>query len=571
MPTTGGILMFYKSYLCRSLCLALSGWACGVSAASIKAPSETAFGRMFTPTVPVQVRVDALAMALSAAWDASECQNSAVLADVVAAGLAREFAYAEFRKKFEGAANAACQVSGPQPVLASSVVPEEAIDRLLADVVDAVGTDANETGKVSNETNSQPINTKSPYSATAGLRSLSTQAAHVPAPGDSKSGPKTEPETEKKSKLDELIAGLETGNSDLRDLLRLHERMTEFDKLEDDKGFIKAICELDEEEEKVHLVNFSRCSQLVYQEIGSRYGTIVSKTAIAEELGKASNDPRIAGMKKLANDMRPRVEYAAALEASTRGANYGLYAGPSRVLQDDGKWKDGTEFLLRFNTEVFNNNPSTFLCPLGSWCRGFTDISYTTPGSFPKETANPAALPVNPFDQEGELRVRTGIISHLNPWFGMEYGVGFTSPVEDSAGFSRIEPMARVGAHFQTLYSDGVVGEVSMGLAHDRSKSFLLDLDPNTNSSTVGDGTDPAVNSRNDFVQKDYFNRAYMEGTVLFPRAEILGGWRLAARLSLDAPLNGNSEAEARASVLFYYPLSNWLDTFKPVQAKPKP
>lgn len=230
--------------------------------------------------------------------------------------------------------------------------------------------------------------------------------------------------------------------------------------------------------------------------------------------------------------------------------------GPSQVLQDDGKWKEGSEYLLRFNTEVFDSESTGYdsLCLLRkSWCRGYTDISYTSPGVLPKEVEDPS-VPPNPFKQEGTLRVRAGIISHSNPWFGMEYGIGLSSPIEDGNDFSRVEPMARVGAHFQTLYNDGVVGELSVGLAHDRSRTYLTDK---------GTADNP--------IYEDEFNRLYLEGTVLFPRAEILGGWRLAGRLSMDAPINGDSEAEVRASVLVYYPLSNWLDTFKPVQAKPAP
>lgn len=201
--------------------------------------------------------------------------------------------------------------------------------------------------------------------------------------------------------------------------------------------------------------------------------------------------------------------------------------GPSQVLQDDGKWKEGSEYLLRFNTEVFDSESTGYdsLCLLRkSWCRGYTDISYTSPGVLPKEVEDPS-VPPNPFKQEGTLRVRAGIISHSNPWFGMEYGIGLSSPIEDGNDFSRVEPMARVGAHFQTLYNDGVVGELSVGLAHDRSRTYLTDK---------GTADNP--------IYEDEFNRLYLEGTVLFPRRDL--GW-LAPRRS---PQHGRADQRRQRS-----------------------
>ncbi len=546
-----------RTRLCLALLLAIAGETSAVLAATIRAPSAEAHARLFDARGTDDTRSTALSMALTAAWDASGCSTSSVLADVIAAGLARESQYAEFRTKYEGAATAACTRS----TTASQSTQEpstDAVGVLLAEVLDNVGRSRQTVGA---EAATHP--------SVAALRS--DQGNRKSTGDDAKTKDDAAP-AGNSGELDELIKALQQQDTDIRALLVFHENMTNPDSKAD--AIVKNLCQLDVNDKPL---NLARCSNQVYQEIGRRYQTIVSNTKTAEEVATKNKDKRVAGMKSLALDLQPRVEYAAALEASTRSANYGLYAGPSWNLQDDGKWKNGSEFLLRFNTEVFNiqGNQACLGAPKSwtrsGWCRGYTDISFVTPGPFPKESSNLTALPVNPFDQEGQLRVRAGIINHWNPWVGLEYGIGATSPIQDSNPFSRVEPQARLGLHFQTLYSDGVVGELSFGYLHDRSRTLLVDLDPGMNSSPVGDGDDPVVNASNDYVAKDYFDRAYLEGTVLFPRAEILGGWRLAGRLGIDAPLNGNSKADVRASVLIYYPLSNWLDTFKPVQSKPKP
>jgi hypothetical protein len=64
-------------------------------------------------------------------------------------------------------------------------------------------------------------------------------------------------------------------------------------------------------------------------------------------------------------------------------------------------------------------------------------------------------------------------------------------------------------------------------------------------------------------VPEESFDRFYLDATALFPKIE-LGGWRLAARLSGDWPIDGNEQADVRMSVLFYYPFNRWLETFKP-------
>lgn len=527
------------------------GLALAVGASAQAAPSGL-YQKLFKPGIPDQMRSDALGFALAAAWQARGCTSAPELAEVLAAGLARETDAARFERKLGLAVEAGCGAAPATGVAASTPeaasAPDDPALALIARVAAGHGSSA-----------------KDETTGYASFEALKAAPTDEPAAADN--GQATTAD-KPPSKEEEARLRLQAVRDRTLSLLSAHEQMSNPDySLEEPASSIcptvQATLSANYQGPKradgtiTRPHNLARCSNLVYQELARGYQAVVEGVKAIETLTKDSKpDPKVmTALKTLALDLQPRVEYAAALEAATRSANYGLYVGPSQVLQDDGEWKEGSEFLARFNTEVFDSeNTGYTLCVFtASWCRGYTDISYTSPGTVPKEAANPA-LPPNPFKQEGTLRVRAGILSHANPWFGMEYGIGLSSPIQDQNGFSRVEPMARVGAHFQTLYSDGVVGELSVGLAHDRARTYLIASGP----------ADHPV-----YRQQDEFNRVYLEGTVLFPRAEILGGWRLAGRLSMDAPINGDSEAEVRASVLVYYPLSSWLDTFKPVQAKP--
>lgn len=534
-----------KSQLSVALAIGLISTSAHADSSSA---SNSLYQRLFKPNVSEQIRTDALAFALATAWQARGCEAPQEVAEVMAAGLAREADAASFQRKLDVVAQVGCAANSERSVADASVSSgDDSAAALIASVAE---------GRSSNPvTENVP---RSPAYATFKALDISptTKLLAEFGAGDqqTQNSAQTE-EDDETAKLKKAHKDLVAIRDSLRRLIHEHEHMSSPEQSVSQE--VRGIChttEVDVHGKKVFRPeSVSRCSNLIYQEIARGYQELVEGAKAVETLHKDGDPKILSALKTLALDLQPRVEYAAALEASTRSANYGLYVGPSQVLQDDGKWKEGSEYLLRFNTEVFDSESTGYtLCVLrASWCRGYTDISYTSPGVLPKEVEDPSAAP-NVFEQQGTLRVRAGIISHSNPWFGMEYGVGLSSPIEDGNNFSRVEPMARVGAHFQTLYNDGVVGELSVGVAHDRSRSFLTDK---------GTADDP--------VFEDQFNRVYLEGTVLFPRAEILGGWRLAGRLSMDAPLNGNSEAEVRASVLVYYPLSNWLDTFKPVKAKP--
>jgi hypothetical protein len=229
-----------------------------------------------------------------------------------------------------------------------------------------------------------------------------------------------------------------------------------------------------------------------------------------------------------------------------RNSFWGMYAGPNFTLQDGGDWKNGIEVYTSFHTEAFDRNS----CPWARICRGFFDASFVTPDAFPTEVEDGEVLPVAVFDSKGRVRLRAGYQWHWSKWLGLEAGIGVTSPIPDQTISVRAEPRAHIGAHLQTGYADRAIGELFFGYARDKSWERLVDLDGNPDTTE-------------DQQAQQRFDRVLFEGTILFPRVE-LGGFSLAARISADLPLSGDSQSELRASILFYYPFTKWLDKFRP-------
>lgn len=221
------------------------------------------------------------------------------------------------------------------------------------------------------------------------------------------------------------------------------------------------------------------------------------------------------------------------------------------MLQGDGRWRSGTEFLGRFETEVRPKGSN--YCFFGTHCRAVSELSIRTPGKA-RETG--AGLPLSPFEEEGVVRIGQLHRHNLNDWGGVEYGFGVASQIRGSGDDLRIRPFYRLGAHFQTLYADGLLGELSLGYLHDRSRSRFI-------AQPVPPGAAPS------FVRQDFHDRVYVEALGLFPNLA-LGGWRLAARLAADVPLDGDDPADLRASILFYYAFNDWLSSFKPKKPEAK-
>lgn len=301
--------------------------------------------------------------------------------------------------------------------------------------------------------------------------------------------------------------------------------------------------------------NSTRCSERLFQETSRRFAAIKEAHKRAE--GISADAPQTRELARLVANATPLFNRAAHVEAN-RVASYGLYAGPSFQLQDDGGWSGGSEILFRQQTEIFQ--PGRMQCPnvFLSWCRGYFEASFTTPDEYPTSVESEDDVPLDVFDSKGRLRVEGGLIAHVNDWVGFELGGGLGSPLGSNNGFSRAEFRGKVGLHLQTLHNDGMLGQLSFGAMHDRSRVYLRGTDnPDT----------PLVDER---TSVESFDRFYVDATALFPNLE-LGGWRLAGRLSGDWPIDGNEQADIRLSVLFYYPFNKWLDTFKPKLSEPAP
>ena len=84
------------------------GMALSAAAAHADPASAALYQRLFKPNVPEQFRTDALAFALASAWQARGCQVEPALAEVMAAGLARETDVARFEQKLGLVADAGC-------------------------------------------------------------------------------------------------------------------------------------------------------------------------------------------------------------------------------------------------------------------------------------------------------------------------------------------------------------------------------------------------------------------------------------------------------------------------------
>jgi hypothetical protein len=292
------------------------------------------------------------------------------------------------------------------------------------------------------------------------------------------------------------------------------------------------------------------CSRNVFAELKRR------DTALAKYLAEATaikadalQTAEVADLKRISGAF---YDHAIGLEG-TRGPFYGLYAGPNFLLQDGGDWKEGVEIFASFNTEAFDRQN----CPFAWVCRGFFDVTFATPDTFPTEVEDDEQLPIAVFDTKGRVRIRAGGQAHWNEYAGLELGVGVTSPISDQSSSVRGEPRFHIGAHFQTAYADRAIGDAFIGYARDKAWERLVDRDGNLSTTA-------------DQVIQERFDRLLFEGTLIFPRLE-LGGFSLAARLSADLPWSGDTQSELRTSILLYYPLNSWLEKFRPREKPAEP
>jgi len=115
------------------------------------------------------------------------------------------------------------------------------------------------------------------------------------------------------------------------------------------------------------------------------------------------------------------------------------------------------------------------------------------------------------------------------------------------------KPRVGFGLHFQDLYADGALGQISLGYAHDLLWQRDIPAD-----SAQPDGAKAHENN---------FDRWVVDGLLFLPDVK-LGNFQIAARLTADTPINRRGPSDVRASVLLYYDLNKWLENTFDSRAK---
>lgn len=238
--------------------------------------------------------------------------------------------------------------------------------------------------------------------------------------------------------------------------------------------------------------------------------------------------------------------------AGARLARYGLFVGPSYSLGGDGSWKSGGEFIARFESAVQDHVP--FLCPQqAAWCRTGSEFSYHTVAALDKKNDSGTSSS-DPFKESGGIFRYTGALQvHANDWFGAMGIMGLTALKTDAETGLRTRPRFGAGMHFQTLYSDGALGQLFAGYVNDRIWDRPVALD----------ALHPDAGTR---IEKNY-SRWVIDGLFFIPGIDI-GGFRLVTRLTADAPVNRRGPSDVRASILLHYDLNKWLDGVAAPQVK---
>jgi len=233
---------------------------------------------------------------------------------------------------------------------------------------------------------------------------------------------------------------------------------------------------------------------------------------------------------------------------SVRSPQYGFYAGPNFSLSGNGNWKEGGEFLGRFDSEVYEPG---FL-PQDWWLRGYTDISYQSISAL--EATDGATQPEeNVFASAGGYwRFNSGMQVHPWDWVGVQTSVGLSS-LPNATDRTRLEPRASTGVHFQTLYGDGALGRVFIGYAYDEFWEREVFNDP----------ANPAAGTH----VEDNVHRYNVDALFMLPFSAYK--FHMAARMFADAPIDGEGPSDARFSILFYYDLNGWLEVFQPLGGGP--
>jgi hypothetical protein len=251
---------------------------------------------------------------------------------------------------------------------------------------------------------------------------------------------------------------------------------------------------------------------------------------------------------------------------SIREPRNGLFVGPSFSLKDDGGWENGGEIVAQFESGV--KDPLGMLetlCPnfdFVAWCRMGSEFSYRTIGALDTSTDMPASAAgrsnakadgsgaINPFDKSGGFFRMTGHAQiHFSEWFGIQGILGLSALHTGSSDGLITQPRVGIGAHFQTLYADGALGQMFVGYVHDRVWRRDVPID--------------AMNPETEFRDEKNYNRWLIDGLFFLPSVEI-GGFRVAARLTADAPINHRGPSDVRASLLFHHDFGAFVEGFDP-------
>ena len=258
--------------------------------------------------------------------------------------------------------------------------------------------------------------------------------------------------------------------------------------------------------------------------------------------------------------------------------HYGLYAGSAFSLEGDGSWSPGAEVMLRFENQATSD---ALFCPrkVFIWCRRFTEISYQQLGAIDTEAVDDAVTNAgnstqdsggllgvvqsqaqsqnlavmaeetgNPFIKGGGyFRINTGAKWHIQDWMGVSVGAGLSSVPDTKTSPTKLEGRVFGGLSAMTMYSDGALSQLFVGVAHDRFWERAI------------------INRDGQREVEENYGRLVVDGLFMIPGLQPKG-FNIVGRLYGDLPLSGRGPSELRISLLFYQPFSDWQSLFNPLK-----
>lgn len=258
--------------------------------------------------------------------------------------------------------------------------------------------------------------------------------------------------------------------------------------------------------------------------------------------------------------------------------HYGLYVGSAFSLEGDGSWSPGAEVMLRFENQATSD---ALFCPhkVFIWCRRFTEISYQQLGAIDTDAVDAAVTNAdnptqdnagllstvqaqaqsqnlavmaeetgNPFIKGGGyFRINTGAKWHIQDWMGFSVGAGLSSVPDTKTSPTKLEGRVFGGLSAMTMYSDGALSQLFVGVAHDRFWERAI------------------INGDGEREVEENYGRLVVDGLFMIPGLQPKG-FNIVGRLYGDMPLSGRGPSELRISLLFYQPFSDWQSLFNPLK-----